>query len=358
MTDLGELVALSRELGGPDYVQAGGGNTSFKTADTLWVKASGTSLAQATPASFVALDRGRLSRLYSVAPPEDGAAREALVKDMMEAARKPATPGRASVESPLHDSFDAAYVVHTHPALVNAMTCAQQGREACARLFPDAVWMEYVDPGFTICRATRTELESIKARSGRQPEVVFMKNHGVFVAAGTAAAMRARYAAIFDALQAAYRQAGVSPQVAVGAPPPEAHVQSVTALLHEAWGQPVSVAASGPFAVPPGPLTPDHIVYSKAFPYVGEPTPDGLRRFRAERGYWPQLIAAPSGVYGVAVGAKSARYSLDLALDGARVAQMAAAFGGVEYMTDRAVRFIDNWEVEAYRRKLVTEVTT
>ena len=41
---LAALAAMSNKYGkNPEYVLAGGGNTSFKSADCLWVKGSGTS---------------------------------------------------------------------------------------------------------------------------------------------------------------------------------------------------------------------------------------------------------------------------------------------------------------------------
>ena len=43
---LSALAAMSNKYGkDPQFVLAGGGNTSFKSADRLWVKGSGTSLA-------------------------------------------------------------------------------------------------------------------------------------------------------------------------------------------------------------------------------------------------------------------------------------------------------------------------
>ena len=45
MHELEIITALSHEFGTPDFVIGGGGNTSFKNAETLWVKPSGTTLA-------------------------------------------------------------------------------------------------------------------------------------------------------------------------------------------------------------------------------------------------------------------------------------------------------------------------
>ncbi len=46
MKEIEDLIAISRKYGADSrFVIAGGGNTSFKTADKLWVKASGHALA-------------------------------------------------------------------------------------------------------------------------------------------------------------------------------------------------------------------------------------------------------------------------------------------------------------------------
>jgi ribulose-5-phosphate 4-epimerase/fuculose-1-phosphate aldolase len=42
------ITTLSHEFGRERYVRGGGGNTSAKTADALFIKPSGTSLAEMT----------------------------------------------------------------------------------------------------------------------------------------------------------------------------------------------------------------------------------------------------------------------------------------------------------------------
>ena len=162
---LDRITELSHEFGTMDYVRGGGGNTSVKNDTTLWVKPSGTTLAGLTPETFVALDRSKLSGLYAMTPPVRSSAREALVKEIMERATLPDRPGRASVEAPLHDSLSARYVVHTHPALVNGMTCGKDGGSVCCRslsaspvagLHRSGVYAVYGSP------PTNSTLQSIK----------------------------------------------------------------------------------------------------------------------------------------------------------------------------------------------------
>ncbi len=352
MDILKTITELSHAFGTAEFVKAGGGNTSCKTADTLWVKPSGTTLAGLKPETFVAMDRAVLSRLYAASAPAEPAAREELVKDMMAAAVKPETPGRASVEAPLHDSIAARYVVHTHPAAVNGLTCAVGGRAAAARLFPDALWVPYIDPGYTLCMAVRAAVQLYKAARGVEPSLMFLENHGVFVSGDTEAEIRATYARVMDTLKKTYADLGVASEARVGAAPSEAQVAGWRQVLAEGLGaEAAAVAVSGRFDVGNGPISPDHIVYAKSYAFEGVLTAENLRAFQAARGYAPRMVVTDQAVLGVGANEKTARLALELALDGARVKQLARAFGGLQYLSDVARGFIENWEVESYRSK-------
>ena len=63
--DINALVAMSNKYGADEeFVLAGGGNTSYKTADTLYIKGSGTSLATITVDGFVKIDRAELEKIW------------------------------------------------------------------------------------------------------------------------------------------------------------------------------------------------------------------------------------------------------------------------------------------------------
>ncbi len=59
------IAKISNKYGAnPEYVLAGGGNTSFKDADFLYIKGSGTSLATIKPEEFVKLGRKALAAIH------------------------------------------------------------------------------------------------------------------------------------------------------------------------------------------------------------------------------------------------------------------------------------------------------
>lgn len=348
MQSLETIVELSHEFGTTDYVRGGGGNTSVKDETTLWVKPSGTTLAGLAAETFVAMNRKKIDDLYDVEPPADAAAREELVKNLMaEAVENDA--GRPSVEAPLHNVFEATYVVHTHPALVNGLTCAKEGEAACRDLFPDALWVEYIDPGYTLCMEVRKRIETYKAENGNEPALLVLQNHGIFIAADTNQEVRSLYRHVMGALEIVYRGLEIGMELVVSE---ASDAGDAGAAIRQLFGSSAkNLAPSGMFNVAPGPLTPDHMVYARAFPYTDDPTPEAVFAYSLERGYAPKVVVASERVYGIGDSQKNADLALELAQDAALVLQLTEAFGGPHYMTDAQREFIENWEVESYRQK-------
>ena len=114
-TALADLIEISRFYGvDTRFVIAGGGNTSYKNADKLWVKASGASLATITDEGFALLDRSRLKVISERSYSNDSAKREEEVKTDLAAACL-SSGKRPSVETSMHNAIDYAFVVHLHP---------------------------------------------------------------------------------------------------------------------------------------------------------------------------------------------------------------------------------------------------
>ncbi len=364
---LDRIAALSREFGGTRYVHGGGGNTSVKEDGLLWVKPSGCTLAGLTPVDFIGLDRSRLAPLYGPLP-ADAAAREAAARHVLSEAVVSGGGGRPSVETPLHDSIAARFIVHTHPTLVNGLTCAADGRAAAARLFPDALWIDYVDPGCLLARRVRAELEGRSRGSQDDPAVIFLQNHGVFVGGGDPGAVRTAYARIMDRLAGEYVRLGLAiPSLDAPAEGPDSDPAAgvedhgagarrrILDLLSESWTGPAApcVVDGAGFIPATGPLTPDHIVYAGSEPLAGDPIPAAVDAYRGRFGYYPKVITAGGRVFGVGDTPGRAALALELAQAGAAIVHLAGAFGGVRYLDPEASRFIEGWEVERYRMKQI-----
>ncbi|MBR4674084.1 MAG: SDR family NAD(P)-dependent oxidoreductase [Victivallales bacterium] len=365
------IAALSRFYGNNSlYVFLGGGNTSVKSEKELYIKPSGKALATIHPQDFLRIDRATLRNVFKYALPQKPSdempetqrrsienAREAIAGTLLQASVHPSTPGRPSVETPVHEVFDWTYVVHLHPAYINGMTCAKQGKEACAKLFPDALWLDYCDPGITLALTVKAALDEYKAAKGAQPHVFFLENHGVFVGADTGEEIEAIYAEIIEKLSTCYKEAGVlSEEVELPQIAEEELLElapKLRTLLAADEKSRAVVAAIGVGKAFAGPLTPDHIVYAKSFAYAGEATAEGFAAFKTEKGYLPKVVeVSGKGVFAVGDTLKSANAAATALKNALLVEKLSTAFGGPKYLSTKSYGFIENWEVESYRSKV------
>jgi NAD(P)-dependent dehydrogenase (short-subunit alcohol dehydrogenase family) len=273
----------------------------------------------------------------------------------MLAAVRPRGSGRPSVEAPLHEAMSYTYVYHMHPAAVNGMTCAVNGETACGKLFPQALWVEYTNPGYTLAATVAARLRDAARQQGREPQVVMLQNHGVFVGANSLAEIETVYADIMSTLEKAYRDAGVAADLPAGTCDDATMMQQaprLRALLRtETQRAVITCAPYVPLA--DGPLSPDHIVYARSFPYLSDIGPDGVAAFRTRRGSLPKVVASQGkALFCAGATVKEARETLVAARDAALVRQLTGAFGGPRYLTETQYTFIENWEVESYRKSV------
>ncbi len=372
MKEIEELIKISQKYGQDSrYVIAGGGNTSFKNADKLWVKASGHALATITEEGFAVLDRAKLNPMATKAYSSDSAMREEDVKNDLAAACI-TKDRRPSVETSLHNAMSAAYVIHLHPTLVNGLMCSQNAEKECKALFgDDALYIPYTDPGYVLFKKVYDEIVAFKGKKGHEPKIIMLQNHGVFVGADTTAEVEQIYADMLAKIEAKVK----------ALPEGESEVCDCVSEVLPAIRMILSRKGRGrktlkvvkdklvdtfleskEFGKVAAPFTPDAIVYCKsAYIYLEAASTEELlaeaeqkiEAYIAERGYTPKVLFI-KGIGMVAVGdnAKGANIIADVFADALKIAWYAQAFGGEHPMTKAQIDFIDNWEVENYRRKV------
>lgn len=194
---MNNLVEYSRKYGSnPDLVVAGGGNTSMKEDGVLYVKGSGCKLATINPEDFVKMDISKLKATLAKTYPENDAERE---KEFLADCGSAKLPGeeakRPSVEALLHALFPQRYVLHLHPALVNGLTCGNDGEAWAKKLFPNAIWVESCKPGYTLAK-------SLDGKIDETIDTVLLQNHGVFFAAETPEELAVLLENMIDTLKA------------------------------------------------------------------------------------------------------------------------------------------------------------
>lgn len=391
MKQIEDLIAISRKFGQDSrFVIAGGGNTSYKDENRLWVKASGHALATITEDGFAVLDRALLNEMGEKAYNEDTAIREEQVKNDLAVACI-TKDRRPSVETSLHNCMGFAFVVHLHPTLVNGLMCSVNAEAACKEIFPDALYIEYTDPGYTLFKKVYDRIKAYKAEKGKEPQVIFLQNHGIFVGGDTTAEIEGIYSEVLGKLEAKVAalpegDTAVSETVTDVVPAIRQMLSrsgrgfktlKVTKnALVDFFIDGCSVTSTGSVTDCPGksgfdkiakPFTPDIIVYCKSSYIFIEAESDEeilkqaeeeIEAFVNGKGYTPKVLLI-KGIGLIAVGdsSRNAQIITDVFTDAMKVAFYAQSFGGEHPMERAWIDFIDNWEVENYRRKVASSAS-
>ncbi len=335
--DLEALKTLSARLGAdPLRIQGPGGNTSVKQGGAMWIKASGTELAQAERRDiFVEVDLDRMRAALDAGsasadqPGEFVVSRGAL---------------RPSIETSLHAVFPQRVVLHAHCVDTLALAIRADGpRAAAERLGGRAFgFAPYVKPGATLAR-------TVKASGGVEAGVVVLGNHGLIVAGETVEAA----SNLFDAVVAAF--------AAPPAPYPAPDLAGLARVVGAAYepapaDHPLHGVALSPYrlrAALRGSLYPDHVIFCGVGATALAPgeTADALAaRFAA------QGLAAPPFLLVEGRGALLAREA------GASPRALARCLGDVlsrvpegaelTYLTSEQNAELIDWDAEKYRRAL------
>ena len=362
-TDLSDLVEVSRRYGNdPDWVLAGGGNTSMKDGRRIWVKASGFELGTIGPEGFVGMSMDALEEIWKKPYSDDETKREAEVLADMMAARAEGESARPSVEALLHSLIKSRLVVHTHPALINGLTCGRDGEAALAELFGDeALWVPLTYPGYILANEIKTRLDAAAAAGKPVPALIFLQNHGLFAAGDDPAEI--------DRLHR--KAAGAIRQRLVREPDPSVRdiaAGDFRAAAEAAWGRKMEVRSAvnsdiikfgesaGSFEPLRLPFNPDQIVYSGPGPVRIDCLDELSAAVASYTGRWkrePQAVVMKGlGLFAVGDSPKKADSALALMLDSVKIAVFSESFGGALPMTDELIVFIRDWEVEQYRAKV------
>ncbi len=175
-----EFISLSQHIGAqPLLVQGPGGNTSVKLDGQMWIKASGTELAEALDKNiFVAVDP--VKAIQELDGAGDGSCRSALID--------PDGGLRPSIETTFHAMFHHKFVFHYHSVATIAHAIAEEGRTALAEKLSGLPWVSapYRKPGIPLTKAIRDAVGS------RDVQVIVLDNHGIIIVGNTIDEIRER----------------------------------------------------------------------------------------------------------------------------------------------------------------------
>lgn len=170
-----ELLSISHYAGfRKDLVQAGGGNTSMKLEDKLYIKSSGVKLADMkSNYGYSVVETKKIkSVLGAKVLPNDFDESKCIINSTLEGSK-------ASIETFLH-VFTRRMTLHTHPILVNILMQKENYKKIIMKLFPDSLLVQYKTPGISLA------LEMGKENQFKNiPKIIFLCNHGLIINANS-----------------------------------------------------------------------------------------------------------------------------------------------------------------------------
>ena len=182
-----------------------GGNVSVKLDSArIIIKASGVTLKDMREAAgWVQVDYSGLDQALKSGP--DGKHLEGAIDDdladLIDHQTTTLFPGsKASIETAMH-AVCRKYVVHIHPARLNVLLCAMEGRVLCEQILAgvEFIWIEPTPPGYYLAHAIR---DSLTNYSGNVPTVILLASHGVIVHSDSLEVIHQTYDLIFGRMDA------------------------------------------------------------------------------------------------------------------------------------------------------------
>ncbi|MBQ3040803.1 MAG: class II aldolase/adducin family protein [Clostridia bacterium] len=365
-----EIIAeISHKYGADSrYVLAGGGNTSYKNDEHLYIKGSGHALATITNDGFVKMSREKLAQIWTKVYSQSKDEREAQVlSDMMASRCEGEESKRPSVETLLHNLFKQTYVLHVHPTMVNGLTCAINGKKIVSELFENAIWVEETEPGYVLASKCREMINDYELKTGKTADLLFLQNHGIFFAGNSKEEIDALVSTVMTKIEEISKiipdmteiecapELSTAFEMAVKEAYPVKEISTKFTLNKEVKRL---CSSYEEFSVLMQPMSPDHIVYCKAIPLFidtldSQKIKQELDEFEKKHGYLPKIIFAKDiGMLAIGNSEKDACTVTEVWLDAVKISVYAQSFGGVRHMAPDMVDFIVNWEVESYRSKV------
>jgi rhamnose utilization protein RhaD (predicted bifunctional aldolase and dehydrogenase) len=315
-------------------VQGGGGNTSVKVDDTLWVKASGAWLADAESREIFVPVRLSGARRAIAAGNEHIPAAEGFTGIL-----------RASIETSLHALMPHRVVVHVHAVNTVAWAVRTDSREKLAKRLRGLAWhfLTYHRPGLPLCQAVAACMAAAPA------DVFILGNHGLLVGAEDGDAAESLIEDVERRLAVPLRAA------------PETRLSQLDALCTGTGYQPATPHVAHGLAtdsrnlrlVTAGSLYPDHVVFlGPALPAIrnGESMEQTIAR-EIDKGLAPPVALLVPGAGAIirtdaSEGAKVLLHGLGL------VAERLPERTAIVYLPASEERMLLDWNAEHYRKQM------
>ena len=357
-----------------DLVLHGGGNTSLKIDDILYVKGSGWDLASIQKEGFSPAQTNKLLELlrYDTLSDSD------MVKYQREALVDQKAPN-PSVEAILHTLIPYKFVDHTHADAIVTISNSINGEAIIDELFGDSyLIIPYVMPGFILAKVVE---EMTKGVEWDRLDGIILHNHGVFTFDNDAMLSYNKMLATVakaDNYLKKYKEK-IETLIDIPSTPKNYDIDTLTEVLTKAKGYKVTLSTNRtPLAYyfasqddstlyTKGVLTPEHIIRTKRFPAVVDGDYEsGIREFESYyRDYFgrysnTEIMLNPSpnwivlrgyGIVAIGKNQKEANIIEDIVMHTIKAILYGEALGGYMSINESDSFAMEYWELEQNKLK-------
>ncbi len=336
---LNELRRMSARVGKDILlVQGAGGNSSIKHGGVLWVKASGTWLADAEDKNiFVPISLSGARRALAA-----GDERMPLAPHHGE------TGLRASIETSLHALLPHPVVLHVHSVNTIAWSVRSDAEEDLAARLHGLSWrrLDYHHPGLPLARA----VSQISAQG--DVDILILGNHGLVVGAESCEAAEALVKEVEQRLalplrdEAASGHQGSVHRLCGGTD----YREPQHPLCHSLATDPHNLAIATA-----GSLYPDHVVFlGPALPTLAQG--DSLTKTRrAEAGQLPPPVAVLVPDRGAVIRKDASPGAEAMLTCLALVVSRLPLNAAIRYLSSHDEQALLNWDAERYRQQMTSD---
>lgn len=178
------LIRMSRFAGQRfDLVQAGGGNTSVKFGDKMYIKASGYLLSELTQnLGYTVVETKKVLEILvdeEVLSIPDKKMKDQTASKKLQLTKVIDGP-RPSIETYLH-ALLYKYTLHIHSISVNLFTSHQDWRNKMEELDEEALYIRYETPGIELALELKIHMEKYYSKFQCLPHIIFLQNHGLII---------------------------------------------------------------------------------------------------------------------------------------------------------------------------------
>lgn len=335
----------------PDWVQAGGGNSSVKTDNNeLIVKASGIALSEVERnRGFCILNLNGVKEILKNKQFKshlDKKEREVLASDLLKETILGGT-GRPSIESFFHSSF-SKFVLHVHPVAINCAMVRRDAEQILTKLIPNSVLVGYETPGIELSLAIEKKISELS----KMPDVIFLKNHGVIVTGESPedvlTLMRETIEKFEDYFSLYFEASCIAEKLSEMSFTLD---NNSNVYFPGQSSDILSLLKKNPSLVQTKPLAPDDMVFlGKEVLKLAAIKKSEFEIFISKNGHMPKVLLYQGYSFFLAASSKKAKEIEEVFYFHLICAMKAKK--QEDFITDSELDYLNNWESEKYRQKV------